>query len=54
MPESYKLVYEDVQRTIVQQFPFPYSVFYQVDQQQIVVLAIFLSKREPKIWQVRV
>jgi plasmid stabilization system protein ParE len=51
-PESCEIVYEDVRRAVVQRFP--YSVFYQVEQQQIVVLAIFHSKRDPKIWQVRV
>jgi plasmid stabilization system protein ParE len=52
MPESCEMVFEDVRRAVVQRFP--YSVFYQVELQQIVVLAVFHSKRDPKIWQARV
>jgi plasmid stabilization system protein ParE len=52
MPESCEMVFEDVRRAVVQRFP--YSVFYQVERQQIVVLAVFHSKRDPKIWQARV
>ncbi|MBW4468519.1 MAG: type II toxin-antitoxin system RelE/ParE family toxin [Pegethrix bostrychoides GSE-TBD4-15B] len=52
MPKSYETVFEDVRRAVVQRFP--YSVFYQVETQKIVVLAVFHSKRNPKIWQARV
>jgi plasmid stabilization system protein ParE len=32
---------------------FPYSVFYRVEGDQIVVLAVFHARRDPIIWQVR-
>jgi hypothetical protein len=32
---------------------FPYGVFYRVDSDQIAVLAVYHSKRDPRGWQVR-
>ena len=52
MPKSYEMVFEDVRRAIVRRFP--YSIFYRIETNQIVVLAVFHSKRDPKTWQSRV
>jgi plasmid stabilization system protein ParE len=52
MPELYEQVFQDVRRGVVRRFP--YSVFYKVETDQILVLAIFHSKRDPSIWQARV
>ena len=52
MPESYEIVFQGVRRTVVQKFP--YSIFYQIEMSQITVLAVFHSKRDPKIWQSRI
>ena len=52
MPESCAVVFQDVRRAIVKKFP--YSVLYQIEVDQIVVLAVFHSKRDPKIWQARI
>ena len=51
-PELYPQVFEDVRRAIV--WRFPYSVFYKIEPSQVVVLAVFHSRRDPKIWQARV
>jgi plasmid stabilization system protein ParE len=32
---------------------FPYSVFYRVEADRIVVLAVFHGRRNPRIWQAR-
>ena len=32
---------------------FPYSIFSRVESQQVVVLAVFHSRRNPRIWQTR-
>jgi len=32
---------------------FPYSVFYTVEPQRIVVLAVFHARRDPAVWQAR-
>lgn len=51
MPEFYAMISWDVRRAVVQRFP--YSIFYRLETAQIVVLAIFHSKHDPKIWQSR-
>jgi plasmid stabilization system protein ParE len=50
-PEMHQVVFLDVRRGKVRRFP--YSVFYYVESDRIVVLAVFHSKRDPKIWQSR-
>lgn len=50
-PELYAQMFQDVRRAVVQHFP--YSVFYKVEPQQVVILAVFHSRRNPKIWQAR-
>jgi plasmid stabilization system protein ParE len=52
MPESSVQVFEDIRRAVVHRFP--YSVFYRIEESQIVVLAVFHTKRDPQIWKVRV
>ncbi len=52
MPESYAVVFQDVRRAVVHKFP--YLLLYEIKADQIVVLAVFHSKRDPKIWQKRV
>ena len=51
MPESYAFVYRDVRRAIVR--GFPYAVYYRVVSSQVIVTAIFHSRRDPKAWQAR-
>lgn len=51
-PERCAKVLHEVRRAPVRRFP--YSVFYQVETEQLVVIAVFHSKRDPKIWQSRV
>ena len=50
-PELYARMFQDVRRAVVRRFP--YSVFYKVEPRQVVVLAVFHSRRDPKIWQAR-
>jgi len=50
-PELYAQVFQEVRRAVVRRFP--YSVFYKIEPQQVVVLAVFHSRRDPKIWQAR-
>ena len=51
-PEAYEQVLLGVRRGIVHRFP--YQVLYQVEERQVLVLAVFHGKRDPKIWQARV
>ena len=50
-PGLYAQIFHEVRRGVVRRFP--YSVFYKVEPQQVVVLAVFHSNRDPKIWQAR-
>ena len=50
-PGLHAQIFHDVRRGVVRRFP--YSVFYKVEPQQVVVLAVFHSNRDPKIWQTR-
>jgi plasmid stabilization system protein ParE len=33
--------------------PFPYGVFYTVDQDQVTILAVFHLRRNPDVWKSR-
>ena len=51
MPEMHAVVRLDIRKALVQQFP--YSVFYRIRANRVVVLAVFHNKRDPRIWQSR-
>jgi plasmid stabilization system protein ParE len=50
-PEAAPEVYPGVRRVVVRQFP--YGVFYRIDPDQIAVIAVYHSKRDPRRWQSR-
>jgi plasmid stabilization system protein ParE len=50
-PEIHAVVYRDVRKAFVRQFP--YSVFYRIKADRVVVLAVFHDKRNPNIWKAR-
>jgi plasmid stabilization system protein ParE len=51
-PEQYVVVHQQVRRALLRRFP--YAVFYIVEPDQVVVLACFHARRDPKQWQNRV
>jgi toxin ParE1/3/4 len=51
VPAAATEVYPGVRRVVV--LRFPYGVFYRVDPDQIAVLAVYHSKRDPRGWQAR-
>lgn len=51
-PEAYPIVYGPLRRAVVRQFPF--AIFYELTNDEIRVVAVFHSKRNPKTWQLRV
>ena len=51
-PQSFPIVYRDLRRVIVRRFPF--AVFYSLTSDQILVTAVFHSRRDPELWQSRV
>ena len=50
-PERFPLKHGEIR--CVQARRFPYSVFYCVEADRIVVLAVFHARRDPLIWQTR-
>ena len=50
-PEIYATVYREVRKAQVRRFP--YSVYYRLRPDRVVVLAVFHNKRNPNIWKSR-
>lgn len=50
-PLAYQAIEESVRRAPVRRFP--YSVLYTVSDGEIVVLACFHGRRDPKSWKTR-
>jgi plasmid stabilization system protein ParE len=51
-PQLYPIVYGTLRRAVVQRFPF--AVFYDVTVDEIHVIAVFHSRRDPEMWKSRV
>jgi len=50
-PDRYPIKHEGIRCVPVHRFP--YSVFYSVEADRIVVLAVFHARRDPAIWKTR-
>ena len=51
-PERYPIVFDDIRRTVARRFP--YSVYFRVRRDSMVVLSVFHGRRNPAVWQRRV
>lgn len=51
-PQIYPIVYRDLRRAVLRRFPF--AVFYEITTDEIRVIAVFHSRRDPERWQSRV
>ncbi len=51
-PLIYKKVYKDVRRVVLKRFPF--SVYYLVDNDRLIVLAVLHARRDPENWKSRI
>jgi toxin ParE1/3/4 len=51
-PERYPIIFGDIRRTVARRFP--YSVYFRIRTNSLVVLAVFHGRRNPPIWQRRV
>jgi plasmid stabilization system protein ParE len=52
MPTLYGKVFQDLRLALVRRFP--YAVIYRVDDDQITIVAIYHTHRNPRGWQRRV
>lgn len=50
-PLSHPIVYRSTRRALLRRFPF--CVFYQIDKDEIVVIAVLHGSRHPYAWRQR-
>lgn len=50
-PETYPTVHRTVRRALIRRFP--YGIYYIIEENRVVVIAIFHSRRDPKQWKSR-
>lgn len=50
-PESYQKIHKHIRRVLVHRFP--YGIFYLLEWEAIVVIAVFHARRAPKQWHRR-
>lgn len=51
MPQQHGVVFETLRLALVRRFPF--AVVYRLDEDQITVLAVYHTRRNPRGWQGR-
>ena len=51
-PQRYPIVFGDVRRAVARRFPF--SIFFRVRKDKLIVLAVFHGRRNPAVWLRRV
>jgi plasmid stabilization system protein ParE len=50
-PESAPVVHRDIRRHLLRRFP--YGIFYRLIRGELVVVACFHAKRDPRVWRSR-
>lgn len=50
-PYQFSIVHKDIRRIVVNRFP--YGVYFRVEEQRIIILAVFHSSRSPVVWKTR-
>ena len=51
MPQSHRVIYQGVRRALIRRFPF--AVDDRVDGEDVVVLGVVHSRRDPRTWKNR-
>jgi len=51
-PAIYKKVHHDVRRIVTQRFPF--GVFYLIEKDRVMILAVIHARRDPIKWKNRI
>lgn len=50
-PESFSSVHQEVRRALTRRFPF--GIYYQIEEERIVIFAILHGSRSPRHWRSR-
>lgn len=50
-PFIHKVTFQTVRRSVTKRFPF--GVFYTIEEEKIVILAVLHARREPMKWKQR-
>jgi len=50
-PYLYPIVHRNTRRTLIRRFPF--AIYYLIEQDSLVVIAVMHGSRHPKRWQQR-
>jgi plasmid stabilization system protein ParE len=51
-PQLFQFAYRNLRRAVVRRFPF--AIFYQVMSDEILVVAVFHSRRDPEVLRERI
>jgi plasmid stabilization system protein ParE len=51
-PHPYPVKHKAIRRALIRRFP--YGIFYLIEENAIVIFAVFHAKRDPRVWQSRV
>ena len=50
-PRAYPIVHRDARRALLRRFP--YGLFYRLIREQVIIVACFHAKRNPRWWRGR-
>jgi len=50
-PKHYQIMYKSVRRKLVSRFP--YGIFFVLQEDKVVILAVMHTKRKPTEWETR-
>jgi toxin ParE1/3/4 len=51
-PRLHPKVYQDIRKAVVRKFP--YTVLYQEEPNEVIVVSVFHTSRDPSSWQSRI
>jgi plasmid stabilization system protein ParE len=51
LPRASPVVHRDTRRALIRRFP--YGIFYRLDGDAVIVVAVYHLRRNPRLWQQR-
>jgi toxin ParE1/3/4 len=50
-PHQFQIIHKTIRRAILKKFP--YSIFYRIIDDKVIILSVIHHKRNPKVWKKR-